>query len=90
VASGETFFLAQRNRLDELAAHHAALRRRLHRAFPSAWGITSAGFSRGEKPADLPVQQATKVELVINLKNRQDPRRCHTLPLLDRADLVIE
>jgi putative ABC transport system substrate-binding protein len=106
VISADAFFSSQSQRLAGLAVRHAIPTLYSRREFPMAGGLVSYGSDvveayrlagiytgrvlKGEKPADLPVQQATKVELVINLKAANALGVTVPLPLLGRADEVIE
>jgi putative ABC transport system substrate-binding protein len=105
VVSAEVFFFAQSDLVVALAALQGLPAIFAHRRAPEAGGLMSYGTDtgayrtagvytgrilKGEKAADLPVQQVTKIELVINLKTAKALGLTVPLPLLGRADAVIE
>jgi putative tryptophan/tyrosine transport system substrate-binding protein len=105
VVSADSFFLGRATEVASLAAHHAVPTIYTLRDYPMAglisYGSTLADGDRtvglytgrllkGEKPADLPVQLATKIELVINLKAAKALGLEVPPTLLARADEVIE
>ena len=102
----DTLFSTSSELLATLALRHAVPTIFQYRPFAAAGGLMSYGSSdmesyrlvgvytgrilKGEKPADLPVQQSTKVELIINLKTAKALGITVPLPVSGRADEVIE
>jgi len=106
VVLADAFLTSRRNQIVALAARHAVPAMFHWREFAAAGGLVSYGprladgyrqvgvyvgkILDGAKPADLPVQQAVKLDLVINLKTAKALGLNVPLSLLTRADELIE
>jgi putative ABC transport system substrate-binding protein len=106
VIGTDPFFNSRSEQIAALAIRHAVPTIYQYRVFAAAGGLMSYGGSfsepfrqtgvytgriiKGEKPADLPIIQSTKVELIVNLKTAKTLGVAVPLPLLGRADEVIE
>jgi ABC-type uncharacterized transport system substrate-binding protein len=105
VVSGDALFTNRRNQIVALAARHAVPAVYNYREVATAGGLMSYGpdladsyrqvgvytgkILKGAKPADLPVQQVVKIELVINLNTAKTLGLTFPLTLLGRTDEVL-
>ena len=106
VVSADTYLTSQRKQIVALAGHYAVPAVYPVRFFAEAGGLMSYGVDYADsyrqlglhtakiltsaRPADLPVQQMVKIELVINLKTAKALGLTMPPPILARADEVIE
>ena len=106
LTNSESLFMVHSAQLAALTARHRVPALYAYRENALAGGLMSYGANfldaahelgvyagrilKGDKPADLPVQQATKIELVINMKAAKALNVTIPLSLLGRADEVIE
>jgi putative tryptophan/tyrosine transport system substrate-binding protein len=106
VIGTDPFFTSRSELLAALSLRHSVPTIYQYRDFVTAGGLMSYGGSiidafrtagvytgrilKGEKPADLPVQQSTKVELIINMKAAKALGVTFPITLLGRADEIIE
>src|SRR5262245_1205159 len=106
VIASDPFLNSHSEQIAALALRTAMPTMHQYREFPAAGGLMGYGGAitdsyrlvgeytgrilKGEKPADLPVQQLTKVELIVNLKTARALGLTVPLAIIARADEVIE
>jgi putative ABC transport system substrate-binding protein len=105
VIVADAFFISRSKQLGALALSHGMPAIFQYRPFVAGGGLMSYGtpiesyslagvytgrILKGDKPADLPVQRVTKIELIINLKTARTLGIAVPLPLTARADELIE